>query len=358
MIYGKGNYAPKLSSKYQKLEPKTDSMPEMKPSIIISSGEPAGIGPDIIAKINPQDYEARLIVAADPELIESRIRKQGRSVRCVEYGSATGQANQFEIIPFELATKSIPGQLNPDNAQYVLDILTRCCNGCLDGEFAAMVTGPVQKDIINTAGVKFSGHTEFLAELCGVNKPVMLLAADDLRVALVTTHLPLRAVADAISQDVIIETVQIINRDLKSRFGLEQPLIKVCGLNPHAGENGYLGMEEIDIIEPALEVLRSQSIRVQGPYPADTLFTPAGLADADAVLAMYHDQGLPVLKHVGFHNAINTTLGLPIIRTSVDHGTALDLAGSDKADAGSLDAAIRSALQQIQHRHSHHHIIN
>ena len=321
MIYGRDNSELKLSLIFRK--------PDLLPSIIISSGEPAGIGPDIIAKINPQDYQARLIVAGDRDLIESRIQKHGGVAGCVDYSPTTTDskpANQFEIMPFKLGCESIPGQLNTDNAQYVLDILTRCCNGCLDGEFAAMVTAPVQKDIINTAGVAFSGHTEMLAELCDVSKPVMLLAADKLRVALVTTHLPLRSVADAITQGVIIETVQIIDRDLKSRFGLESPLIKVCGLNPHAGENGYLGMEEIEIIEPALETLKSQSIRVQGPYPADTLFTPAGLKDADAVLAMYHDQGLPVLKHVGFHNAINTTLGLPIIRTSVDHGTALDLA--------------------------------
>ena len=238
------------------------------------------------------------------------------------------------------------GKLDSANAIYVLNTLKRACQGCLENEFDAMVTAPIQKDIINKAGIVFTGHTEYLADLCGVEKPVMLLAADRLRVALATTHLPLRQVADSINADLIIRIASIIDHDLRQRFGLQKPNIKVCGLNPHAGENGYLGREEIEIIEPAIQDLKHKGLNISGPYPADTVFTPRELSDADVVLAMYHDQGLPVLKHAGFHRAINTTLGLPIIRTSVDHGTALDLAGSDEADPGSLFAAIESAIFQ------------
>ena len=215
-----------------------------------------------------------------------------------------------------------------------------------------MVTAPLHKEIINRAGIPFTGHTEYLAGLCQA-KPLMLLIADSLRVALVTTHLPLREVADAISFELIVEIARILDHDLPLRFGLQNPHIKVCGLNPHAGENGYLGHEEIDIIKPALQQLKASGVNVSGPYPADTLFTPGGLADADAVLAMYHDQGLPVLKHAGFHNAVNTTLGLPIIRTSVDHGTALDLAASGRAHPGSLFAAIHSAISQSAWKQKH-----
>ena len=211
-----------------------------------------------------------------------------------------------------------------------------------------MVTAPVQKNIINQAGIAFSGHTEFLADICGDARPVMLLATDQLRVALATTHLPLREVAEAINTELIIQVLDILNHDLQLKFGLRRPHIKVCGLNPHAGENGYLGREEIESISPAIGIMHQKGMNVSGPYPADTVFTPQNLIDADAVLAMYHDQGLPVLKHAGFHRAINTTLGLPIIRTSVDHGTALDLAGSANADAGSLLTAINSAIFQTE----------
>lgn len=253
----------------------------------------------------------------------------------------------LEVLQIPLSVPCKAGELNKHNSDYVLKTLERACKGCLSGEFDAMVTAPVQKDIINEAGFPFSGHTEYLAEICGVKKPVMLLATDNLRVALATIHMPLRAVPDTITAELIIEISEIVDHDLRSRFGLDNPHIKICGLNPHAGENGYLGHEEIESIIPAIEILKSRGMNVSGPYPADTVFTPAALADADAVLAMYHDQGLPVLKHAGFHNAINTTLGLPIIRSSVDHGTALDLAGTDKANSGSLMAAIASAIFQI-----------
>ena len=318
-------------------------------AIIISSGEPAGIGPDIVAAIDPARFDARLVVIGNRDLLQARAKALGSNIAYHEYGSENPPGNAVEIIDQPLARPCKAGELDAANAPYVLAMLERACRGCLTGEFAAMVTAPVQKEIINRAGLAFSGHTEFLAGICESPRPVMLLIAGSLRVALVTTHLPLRAVADAIDAESVRGVVEILARDLRRRFGIPDPLIKVCGLNPNAGENGFLGREEIDVIIPVLDELRATGIRLGGPYPADTLFTAHMLADADAVLAMYHDQGLPVLKHVGFHNAVNTTLGLPIIRTSVDHGTALDLAGSGRARPDSLFAAIDSAIEQVRH---------
>ncbi len=327
-----------------------NQMPDAR--IIITSGEPSGIGPDIIAGINPDNFDARLVVVGDRQLLATRARALGSKVEFVEYGENLPASNCIETIHQPLAVPALPGQLDSANADYVLNLLQRACKACLDGEFDAMVTAPVQKDIINRAGISFSGHTEYLADICQVPKPVMLLIAERLRIALVTTHLPLRDVADAISQQAITQVIEILDHDLRQRFALQNPRIKVCGLNPHAGENGYLGREEIDIIIPTLDALKSRGINLSGPYPADTLFTPNMLQDADAVVAMYHDQGLPVLKHVGFHNAVNTTLGLPIIRTSVDHGTALDLAGTTEARPDSLFAAIDSAILQARNKNA------
>ena len=321
-------------------------MPDTR--IVITAGEPAGIGPDIIAAIDPRAFAARLVVIGDYDMLHARAAALGTNTAFVRHGDSAAGAQAIEVIHHPLSKPCTPGQLDSANADYVLTILRKACMSCLAGEFDAMVTAPVQKEIINRAGIPFSGHTEFLAEICAAPRPVMLLIADQLRVALITTHLPLRDVADAITGEAIREVVEILNHDLRSRFGLSNPHIKVCGLNPHASENGYLGREEIDIIIPSLQELRSSGIQVSGPFPADTLFTPAMLADADAVVAMYHDQGLPVLKHVGFHNAVNTTLGLPIIRSSVDHGTALDLAGTTSARPDSLFAAIDSAIFQTQ----------
>lgn len=326
--------------------------PTPKPCIAITSGEPAGIGADIVSQLKPADFDARLIVIGDLNLLESRAKQLKSGLQFVHYNQPVNQ-HSIEVIDLPVQQQVMPGKLNAKNASYVLKTLDRACNGCLNNEFDAMVTAPVQKDIINQAGIQFTGHTEYLAGLCKANKPVMLLHTEQLRVALATTHLPLRKVADAITVSLITEIATIIDHDLRSRFGLAQPHIKVCGLNPHAGENGYLGNEEIDIIIPALKFLSAAGLNITGPYPADTVFTPDGLVDADVVLAMYHDQGLPVLKHAGFHNAVNSTLGLPIIRTSVDHGTALDLAGSGKADPGSLFAAIRSAITQSRFKTSY-----
>lgn len=319
-----------------------------KPCIAITSGEPAGIGPDIIAGIETSQFSARLVVIGDRDLIETRARALNSKLQFVEYqcDQNPDDSTHIELLNIPLSETCEAGVLNPANSGYVLELIKRACNGTLTREFDAMVTAPVQKEIINRAGIGFSGHTEFLAEICGGMKPVMLLTTDQLRVALATTHLPLRKVADAINTGLIIQIAEILDQELKSKFAIDNPHIKVCGLNPHAGENGYLGNEEIESISPAIKILRQKGLNISGPYPADTVFTPLALSDADVILAMYHDQGLPVLKHAGFHRAVNTTLGLPIVRTSVDHGTALNLAGSSKADPGSLLSAIQSAIFQ------------
>ena len=317
--------------------------------LAITSGEPAGIGPELMACIREGDFDARLVILGDRALIEERAHDSGHPIALPDYRPDRASTPGLEILHIPLRAPANAGRLDAVNAPYVLDQLDRACDGCLEGEFDAMVTAPIQKEIINASGLPFSGHTEYLAERCGGQQPVMMLATEGLRVALATTHLPLREVADAITEERLESILRILDRDLRERFGLPRPHIKVCGLNPHAGENGYLGREEIDLIIPLLERLRSQGLDLSGPWPADTLFTPNGLADADAVLAMYHDQGLPVLKHAGFHRAINTTLGLPIIRTSVDHGTALALTGTGKADPNSLFEAIHSAIGQARH---------
>jgi len=317
------------------------------PTIAITCGEPAGIGPELIAGINSQDFPARLVIIGDRHLLQSRADNINKTLRAQPYDQKKKSA-ELEIFHIPLHSPAFPGKLDTVNASYVLEQLETACNGCLNGEFDAMVTAPVQKDIINRAGFPFTGHTEYLADLCKSPKPVMLLATDTLRVALATTHLPLSQVPAAINTEELSQIIQILHRDLTNKFAIDKPHIKVCGLNPHAGENGYLGHEEIDIITPVINNMKQLGINISGPWPADTVFTQQSLADADAILAMYHDQGLPVLKHVGFNHAINTTLGLPIIRTSVDHGTALHLAGSGKANTDSLVAAIHSAIFQSQ----------
>jgi 4-hydroxythreonine-4-phosphate dehydrogenase len=322
-----------------------------QPIIAITSGEPAGIGPELMGAVRAADFPARLVIIGDQSFLQQRCLETGQRLQLMTY-HPTSEARDdcLEVIHVPLREPALPGRLQTANAAYVLETLDIACHGCLQGRFDAMVTAPVQKDIINAAGIAFSGHTEYLATLCGVKKPIMMLATGSLRVALATTHLPLRAVADAINADELEYIIGVLHKDLQARFGLTSPHIKVCGLNPHAGENGYLGREEIEVITPVIKAMREQGIKVSGPYPADTVFTPNSLSDADVILAMYHDQGLPVLKHVGFSNAINTTLGLPIIRSSVDHGTALALAGSGRADPGSLFAAIHSAIDQAAAR--------
>jgi 4-hydroxythreonine-4-phosphate dehydrogenase len=292
-------------------------------------------------------------------VLGARARLLGQSLELIDYRvDATSptrtrhEPGKLRIVNFPTAVPVVPGTLNPDNATYVLQTLDFAAAACLRDEFDAIVTAPVQKSVINDAGFPFSGHTEYFADKTGSATPVMLLVADQLRVALVTTHLPLTAVSAAITPTTLSNVIHILDRDLQLRFGIATPRILVCGLNPHAGESGHLGREEIEVIEPVLRQLRAEGLTLTGPVPADTAFTPHMLAHADAVLAMYHDQGLPVLKNVGFGHAVNITLGLPIIRTSVDHGTALDLAGTGKADAGSLSAAVALAITIAARRHA------
>ena len=318
-------------------------MNQQTPVIALTPGEPAGIGPDLVVKL-AQDLPVanrRLVVLADPHVIHDRAAQLGMRFEAPEWHA--GSDAPFSLLPIPAAIKVRTGHLDAGNSQYVLDTLNRAVNGCLKNEFHALVTGPVHKGVINKAGIRFSGHTEFLAQQCGVDRVVMMLVADTLRVALATTHIPLNHVSDAITQELLEQTVRILQQDLVNRFGIAHPRILVCGLNPHAGESGYLGHEEIDTIGPVIDRLEGEGLAVRGPLPADTVFTPRLLAEADVVLTMYHDQGLPVLKHIGFGHAVNVTLGLPIIRTSVDHGTALDRAGTGNIDSGSLLAALDMA---------------
>ncbi len=319
------------------------------PRIVITSGEPAGIGPDTCVMIAQADWDADLIFAADPELIEAAARALGLPVAVTAYDPAAAarpsRAGRMKILASRCARTPVPGTLDGANARYVLDLLDRACDGCVRGEFAAMVTAPVQKSVLSDAVVAFTGHTEYLAARTHARWPVMLLACERMRVALVTTHLPLAAVPAAITADRLLATLRVVHADLRRRFRVPRPRIAVLGLNPHAGEAGHLGREEIDVIEPALGIARAEGIDARGPIPADTAFTPRALADADVVLAMYHDQGLPALKAASFGDAVNVTLGLPIVRTSVDHGTALALARTGRADAGSLRAAVALAIE-------------
>jgi 4-hydroxythreonine-4-phosphate dehydrogenase len=294
-----------------------------KPVIALTSGEPAGIGPELCVRVARAARGAELVVIGDRSLLSG--------------------APRIEHVP--LARPATPGKLDPQNARYVLAILDRAIRGCMHGEFAAMVTAPVQKSVINDAGMAFTGHTEYLAEHAGAEHVVMMLVGGGLRVALATTHLPLADVPRALSRESLGKTLGVLNADLRQRFRIARPRILVAGLNPHSGESGHLGHEDIDIIAPAIAAARKDGIDASGPLPADTLFVPERLKNADAVLAMYHDQGLPVLKYASFGRGVNITLGLPFIRTSVDHGTALDLAGTGRADAGSLEEALQLAIE-------------
>ncbi|MBL3598900.1 MAG: 4-hydroxythreonine-4-phosphate dehydrogenase PdxA [gamma proteobacterium endosymbiont of Lamellibrachia anaximandri] len=312
----------------------------------MTPGEPAGIGPDLCVMLAQGTLAAPVVAIADPALLERRAEQLGLPLKLIPFDAAKAEPGSLRILPVPLSAEAQCGRLNPTNAGYVLDTLRQATEGCLNGNFDALVTGPVHKGIINDAGHAFTGHTEFLAELTQAH-PVMMLVTKGLRVALVTTHLPLSEVSRQITPQRLERVIRILHSDLRRHFGLTDPRILVCGLNPHAGEGGHLGREEIEIIEPTLERLRQGGINLAGPLPADTLFTPKHLQQADAVLAMYHDQGLPVLKHLGFGRAVNVTLGLPIIRTSVDHGTALDLAGSGQAGIGSLLAAVAMAGEMV-----------
>ncbi|MCK4865676.1 MAG: 4-hydroxythreonine-4-phosphate dehydrogenase PdxA [Gammaproteobacteria bacterium] len=321
----------------------------------ITPGEPAGIGPDLIIQHVQTIQPHELVCIADPIMLQQRAEKLGLPLHINIYDANKTQsqtAGSLTVLEEPLNNPSVCGVADKVNAQSQLNALQRAVQGCMSGEFSALITGPMHKSIINEAGIPFTGHTEYLAELSETKKVVMMLAAPEsthqLRVALATTHLPLAKVSEAITQDSLKEVISILHQDLKKHFGISQPRILICGLNPHAGEDGHLGMEEIETITPVINELKKKGFNLVGPLPADTLFTQPYLQDADAVLAMYHDQGLPVLKHVGFGEAVNVTLGLPFIRTSVDHGTALDLAGSGKAKNGSLKAALNMAIQMAE----------
>ncbi len=318
--------------------------------LAVTAGEPAGIGPDLCVQLAAGSPDIPLVVIADKHLLQQRAAQLGISLQLREVGSGNALAlpHSLPIIHVPLAAPCHPGVLDAANGEYVLATLRRAVQGCREGEFSGIVTAPVHKGIINDAGIPFTGHTEFLAEQTGSDLVVMMLIGGGMRVALATTHLPLKDVPAAITAPLLENVLRIVRRDLQSRFGIAQPRILVAGLNPHAGESGYLGREEIEVMIPVLDKLRAEGFNVSAPLPADTLFTPHKLAQCDCVLAMYHDQGLPVLKHASFGHGVNVTLGLPIIRTSVDHGTALDLAGTGKADSGSLLEAIRLAAQMAQ----------
>lgn len=322
----------------------------MTAPLVITPGEPAGIGPDLCVLLAQEETAFPWAVIADPDLLQGRAAELQQTINLRTFPASTPRTpGDIDFISMELAAAAHSGQLDPVNVPYVLHCLNRAIDGCLSGEFAGLVTGPIHKGVINDAGVPFSGHTEYLAERTHTDQVVMMLATEGLRVALATTHLPLRDVADAITADGLERVIRILHADLQQRFGIEQPHILVCGLNPHAGEGGHLGQEENTVIGPVLETLRTEGLHLSGPLPADTLFNEKYLATADAVLAMYHDQGLPVLKYKGFGRAVNITLGLPIVRTSVDHGTALDLAGTGNIDTGSLKTALDTAWQMAAH---------
>lgn len=320
-------------------------------SIVITAGEPSGIGPDLVLQLAKQQWPMQLVICSDKYLLAKRAKSLNLAITFIDYDpqrkAQASQPGTLTIAHIPLSEPVQLGLLNKKNAQFVLDTLSYASKGCLSGEFSAVVTAPVHKGIINEASIPFSGHTEFFAEQANVDLVVMMLTTTGLRVALVTTHLPLTDVSNAITEARLTEVIEILHSELKEKYGIQAPRIYVCGLNPHAGESGHMGREEIETIEPTLEKLRKKNINLIGPLPADTLFQEKYLQEADAVLAMYHDQGLPVLKYKGFGDSVNITLGLPFIRTSVDHGTALDLAGTGKANAGSLFCAVNEAITMI-----------
>ncbi len=324
------------------------------PRIIITPGEPAGIGPDVVIQMAATAHAAELIVVGSPDLMRARAAQLNLplSLETIDWTQPpqAQAAHQLKIFPVELSAACVPGTLNVANANYVMQTLELATVFCLHKKAAALVTGPVQKSIINAALIPFTGHTEFLAAACKVQDALMLFVIDDLKIALVTTHIPLAQVPAAITKEKLATTLRMLHAEMQKLFHLQRPKILVCGLNPHAGESGNLGREEIEIITPVLEKLRAEGMDLRGPLPADTAFTGTNLTSADVILAMYHDQALPVVKHIGFDRAVNVTLGLPILRTSVDHGTALDLAGTGRADAGSLAAALQLAITLSKER--------
>ena len=322
-------------------------MPASAPLVALTAGEPAGIGPDLCIWAAQRRFAGRIVILGDRKVLAARARERGARFGAPDY-PGPDRAPPVSLLSVPAAAPAVAGRLDPANARHVLALLDRALEGCAKGEFAAMVTTPVQKSVLNDAGIPFTGHTEYLAERTCTPQVVMLLAGGGLRVALATTHLALAQVPAALTRPLLRSVLRILDADLRRRFGIDSPRILVAGLNPHAGESGYLGREEIETIAPVIDELAGAGLRISGPFPADTMFTPRMLDGADAALAMYHDQGLPVLKHAAFGRAVNVTLGLPVIRTSVDHGTALDLAGRGEIDPGSLEQAIELAFEMAR----------
>lgn len=322
--------------------------------IAITPGEPAGIGPDLVIAMAQKSWPVELIVVGSPELLLERAKLLNLPLSINTYSSeapaSPSQAGTMTVLPVELAEQCIAGELNPANGAYVVETLRVACEKNMKGEFDAVVTGPVHKGLINQSGIAFSGHTEYFAHQANCSDVVMMLATEGLRVALVTTHIPLAYVSKAITSERLHRVTTILHDDLVNKFGIDKPTIYVCGINPHAGEGGHLGKEEIEVMNPTLDMLREQGMNLIGPLPADTIFQEKYLKEADAILSMYHDQGLPVLKYKGFGSSVNITLGLPFIRTSVDHGTATDLAGKNIADAGSMIEALKSAIELVNNQ--------
>jgi 4-hydroxythreonine-4-phosphate dehydrogenase len=336
--------APVPPNKHRQLNIKNSKL--KTPPIAVTAGEPAGIGPDLCVALAGGALASRVVIVADRDLIRSRARTLRSAVAIADFGDpAPARGRRLLVRHVPLAVPAVAGKLNPVNSPAVLRSLDVAARGCRDGTFSAMVTAPVHKGALNDAGIAFTGHTEYLAARTGTRHVVMMLVGGGMRVALATTHVALKEVAGRITRAGLERTLRVLLSDLARRFGLRRPRVAVAGLNPHAGESGYLGREEIEVITPVLGKLRREGYALAGPLPADTLFVPAQLERYDCVLAMYHDQGLPVLKHAAFGGGVNVTLGLPIIRTSVDHGTALDLAGTGRAHAGSLVEAIRLAAR-------------
>jgi 4-hydroxythreonine-4-phosphate dehydrogenase len=324
------------------------------PIVAITTGEPAGIGPDLCAllssEVQREQLDVHLVLIGDAGMLRERADALGVAPTLPLWSAGTQPTAGISVLHVPLAQAALPSQLDVRNASYVLATLDCAIDGCRRGEFAAMVTAPLQKSVINDAGIAFSGHTEYLAARSGTPHVVMMLAGGGLRVALATTHLALKDVSAAITRTSLTATLRVLHHDLRARFGIAQPRVLVAGLNPHAGEGGHMGREEIEVITPVLQALRAEGMQLSGPLPADTLFTPQHLRDADCALAMFHDQGLPVLKYASFGQGVNVTLGLPFIRTSVDHGTALDKAGTNNIDGGSLRAAVALAIELTQPR--------
>lgn len=322
------------------------------PHLLITPGEPAGIGPDVTIQIAQQDWDAAITVVADPALLQARAAQLNLPLNIVTRDLTQAllphQAGTLHVLPVILSKDVIAGKLDVGNAAYVVNTLELAASLCNEKKADAIVTGPVHKSILNEAGIAFSGHTEFFAEHADVSQTVMLFVIDKVKVALATTHLPLAKVSAAITTSHLKNVISILQHDLRHYFGIDSPKIGICGLNPHAGENGYLGHEEIDVIKPVIVELRAEGFNLSEPLPADTIFIPDNLQKFDAILAMYHDQALPVVKYMGFDRAVNMTLGLPFVRTSVDHGTALDIAGSGKADAGSMKTAVELAVDILR----------